>query len=612
MGFEQSPHEAAIYRRGNGGNALLVGVYVNDLVITSTKDAEVAAFKEEMKATLQMSDLGPLSYLGIEVHQDDSGITLRQTAYAKRVVELAGLTDCNPALTPMEERLKLSRDSTAEEVDATQYRRLVGSLRYLTHTRPDLAFSVGYVVALSSCEAEFMAASAASTQALWLARLLGDLLSRDTGAVELRVDSKSALALAKNPVFHERSKHIRVRKPENCPISSAILFSMRVTIEILTAFLDDIRYWLEQAQQHAKRFYDHHHRELQFAVGNWDRCTGQLVGTGPRRRDSQRLWELDWIHLPSTASASLVGSVFAASSTSSFAQWHHRLGHICGSRLPTMIRRGLSGHVSGEYLSGALRHVLYEYGTLAQFSCPGAHAQNGVVERKHRHLLETARALLLGSCVPPHFWAEAVFTANYLVNIQPSSALHGGIPYEHLCSKLPDYFGLRLFGYVCYVLLAPHTTSASLVDPLSFLFLPDASIASTRPPSTPDVPSSPDEPVSPNVPSSPLDVSSFEDSSLEHFSDVVIESQLAMAEEIAALERTGITDAISMARDPVKHELSKHVGVDAFYTRAQVQDGVVAPRYVPSEIQLADLFTKAQTGAQHRFYLSKLSVLDPP
>uniref|UniRef100_A0ACD6AV42 Uncharacterized protein n=1 Tax=Avena sativa TaxID=4498 RepID=A0ACD6AV42_AVESA len=93
-----------------------------------------------------LSDLGLLSfYLGIEVHQDHSGITLRQTAYAKRVVELAGLTDCNPALTPMEERLKLSRDSTAEEVDATQYRRLVGSLRYLAHTRPDLAFSIGYV-----------------------------------------------------------------------------------------------------------------------------------------------------------------------------------------------------------------------------------------------------------------------------------------------------------------------------------------------------------------------------------------------------------------------------------------------------------------------------------
>jgi hypothetical protein len=81
MGFEQSPHEAAVYRRGNGGNILLVGVYVDDLVITNTKDAEVAAFKEEMKANFQMSDLRPLSfYLEIEVHQDDSGITLRQTA----------------------------------------------------------------------------------------------------------------------------------------------------------------------------------------------------------------------------------------------------------------------------------------------------------------------------------------------------------------------------------------------------------------------------------------------------------------------------------------------------------------------------------------------------
>jgi hypothetical protein len=115
-------------------------------VITGTKDVEVAAFKEEMKATIQMSDLGPLSfYLGIEVNQDNSGITLQQTAYAKRVVELAGLTDCNPALTPMEEKLKLSHDSTMEEVDTTQYRHLVGSLRYLAHTRPDLAFSVGYV-----------------------------------------------------------------------------------------------------------------------------------------------------------------------------------------------------------------------------------------------------------------------------------------------------------------------------------------------------------------------------------------------------------------------------------------------------------------------------------
>jgi hypothetical protein len=145
MGFVQSPHEAAIYRRGKGCNALLVAVYIDDLVITGAKNDEVEAFEEEMKAAFQMSDLGPLFYLGIEVHQDDSGTSLRQTAYAKRIVELDGLTDCNPSLTPMEERLKLSHDSTAEEVDTKEYRRLEGSLRYLTHTWPDLAFAIGYV-----------------------------------------------------------------------------------------------------------------------------------------------------------------------------------------------------------------------------------------------------------------------------------------------------------------------------------------------------------------------------------------------------------------------------------------------------------------------------------
>jgi hypothetical protein len=128
MGFQQSPHEVAICHRGKDGNALLVGVYVNDLVITGTKEVEVQAFKEEMKAIFQMSDLGLLSfYLGIEVHQDSSGISLRQAAYAKRIVELGGLTGCNLAYTPMEERLKLSRDSMTKEVDATQFDALWGA-----------------------------------------------------------------------------------------------------------------------------------------------------------------------------------------------------------------------------------------------------------------------------------------------------------------------------------------------------------------------------------------------------------------------------------------------------------------------------------------------------
>jgi hypothetical protein len=63
------------------------------------------------------------------------------------------------------------------------------------------------LVVLSSCEAEYITA----TQAIWMARLIGELLGREPEVVELKVDSKSALALARSPVYHERSKHIDLR-----------------------------------------------------------------------------------------------------------------------------------------------------------------------------------------------------------------------------------------------------------------------------------------------------------------------------------------------------------------------------------------------------------------
>jgi hypothetical protein len=64
---------------------------------------------------------------------------------------------------------------------------------------------------MSSCEAEYIAATTAATQVIWMAQLLDELLGRELEVVELKVDSKSALVLARNPVFHERSKHIDLR-----------------------------------------------------------------------------------------------------------------------------------------------------------------------------------------------------------------------------------------------------------------------------------------------------------------------------------------------------------------------------------------------------------------
>lgn len=280
IGFEQSPLEHGLYERGTGGGRLLVGVYVDDLVIVGGNEDTITDFKRQMMEEFKISDLGSLSfYLGIEVHQESGVITLNQAAYASRIVEKAGLVGCNTCATPMEPRLKLSKDSKAPLVDATEYRSLVGSLRYLVNTMPDLAFAVGYVsrfmerivryvagtihygccyikggerrlhgysdsdmagdvdtrksttgilfflgnnlvswqsqkqrvVALSSCESEYIAAASAACQGIWPARLLGDLRSAAPEVVELRVDNQSTLALMKNHVFHDRSKHIQTK-----------------------------------------------------------------------------------------------------------------------------------------------------------------------------------------------------------------------------------------------------------------------------------------------------------------------------------------------------------------------------------------------------------------
>jgi hypothetical protein len=67
------------------------------------------------------------------------------------------------------------------------------------------------VVALSSCEAEYIAAASAACQGVWLESLRGDLLSQQTQKIKLRIDNKSAISLCKNPVYHDRSKHIDTR-----------------------------------------------------------------------------------------------------------------------------------------------------------------------------------------------------------------------------------------------------------------------------------------------------------------------------------------------------------------------------------------------------------------
>ncbi|KAJ9548119.1 hypothetical protein OSB04_020662 [Centaurea solstitialis] len=108
-----------------------------------------------------------------------------------------------------------------------------------------------------------------------------------------------------------------------------------------------------------------------------------------------------------------------------------------------------------EYTSNDFTLLLASDGTIHQSSCTDTPQQNGVAERKHRHLVETARSLLLSSGVPSVFWGEALLTATYLINRIPTAHNSSLSPFEKLYGESHDYSFLRVFGCTCFV-LRPH------------------------------------------------------------------------------------------------------------------------------------------------------------
>jgi len=143
-GFTRGQADCTLFVRNQGTHKLIAQIYIDDIIFGATLDSLAHEFSKEMKQELEISMIGELNYfLGLQVKQTSEGIFISQSEYAKDLVKRFGLDGKSHARTPMSTSVKISINLTRKPVDPTVYRSMIGSLLYLTASRPDIAFSVG-------------------------------------------------------------------------------------------------------------------------------------------------------------------------------------------------------------------------------------------------------------------------------------------------------------------------------------------------------------------------------------------------------------------------------------------------------------------------------------
>nr|GEW14465.1 hypothetical protein [Tanacetum cinerariifolium] len=135
--------DPTLFTRKIGKHILLVQIYVDDIIFASTDPQACDIFSNEIRSKFQMSMMGQMSFfLGLQVSQSLGGILINQSKFALEIFKKFGMDSCDSVDTPMVDRLKLDEDPLGIPVDQTCFRSMVGSLMYLTASRPDLVFAI--------------------------------------------------------------------------------------------------------------------------------------------------------------------------------------------------------------------------------------------------------------------------------------------------------------------------------------------------------------------------------------------------------------------------------------------------------------------------------------
>ncbi|GKC18936.1 retrovirus-related pol polyprotein from transposon TNT 1-94 [Tanacetum coccineum] len=143
QGFSKGVVDPTLFIWKTGKHTLHVQIYVDDIIFASTDPKDCDRFSNEMSSKFQMSMMGQISFfLGLQISQNPRGIFINQSKYANEILKKFDLHKSNPVDTPMVERTKQDEDLSGIPVGQTQYRSMIGSLMYLTASRPDLVFDV--------------------------------------------------------------------------------------------------------------------------------------------------------------------------------------------------------------------------------------------------------------------------------------------------------------------------------------------------------------------------------------------------------------------------------------------------------------------------------------
>ena len=289
-GYRRGTIDKTLFIKKNVKDIILVQVYVDDIIFGSTKESWCREFEDLMKGEFEMSAMGELTFfLGLQVQQKPEGIFISQEKYVHDILRKFDMENVRTATTPFEAPKTKTKNEPDEPVNVHLYRSMIGSLMYLTASRPDIMFAVSAcsrhqvtplvshlnavkkifkylkgqpklglwypkesplvleaysdsdyagvnldrrsttggcqflgrrliswqckkqtVVATSSTEAEYVAAASCCGQVLWIQNQLLDY-GYNFMNTNIYIDNQSTICIVKNPVFHQRTKHIEIR-----------------------------------------------------------------------------------------------------------------------------------------------------------------------------------------------------------------------------------------------------------------------------------------------------------------------------------------------------------------------------------------------------------------